>query len=579
MMRTPWILAVAVTGCSLIPGFAKPGTSSSGTSSKSGPSAAPSATDVAVAAGTPITAGGWCNGYKSEGDEHAKWIDDYIKSEGWSYRTRSYIAMAACDKPGDGARTKQIDGWRDQYMAKFALTENDFNAMAAVYVTRYKTADDEMKAFNAKVKKMSRLQRAPLEVLIDPDLCGELDDRRGDILVAADSVNATQLQGAAMVLECLPKELKESDPDGVACVPQLEHLDRAKFESEIASFSAFEKVTLREGYGEALRRAAEWKKHSDAMASTKEWKKVVIDAPAAGIAQWNAVYKKNKTVLDAAHDIEMKLLDDPDSVQGCSATMFTHFQKFFATNKPKDPNEAWSLLHNPIGTPLVYSLVGCQIVDGNLFGASMVKDVSWAQPERPSKKDDDKDQDDSKKKSANAQRLWVGPSTAGYWAAAEALGEVVSKQRNPRIVGLTGLPEIKQLGYDPDKVRISGGHYGTVKSIKKQADGLLVEFRHEKGVSFPEEECHYGHHIVGIDPHDGSFEYEYVCSRTGKTITPDLTEANVLVPTMFASGVQVGVTMMFYIDEANPKKRVGFPVELYADKKMTKLVGYMGTTF
>lgn len=582
--RSQLIGFVFLTGCSLV-GTAKShdprghGTSSSSSESSSADSEAGDDIHGQPAPEAAAAPGAWCKGYKSEGDSHAKWVDDYIKSEGWSARVRSYIAMSACDKPGDDARARKIAGWRDQYNATFGTTARDFNDMCTEYMIGAPAARDKEAAFTAKAKKMSRIQGAALRSILDPH-----NMSYGDLIVAGDRATPTQMERVAMVLQCIPERIAEGDAYGVRCIPDLEGLERKPFNEEIAAFDRFEKVMLREGFGTARVRVEQWKKISAERAGDKVWKAIVVDAPAAAMAKWDELYRKNQTVLDAAHDINAKLLDDPDSVKGCSTDMLASFKKFFAKNKPKDRDEAWSLLHNAVGAPLSIALRGCQAVDGNILAATSFETIIRYRPQGPSKgKGKDEPKDDSK----STGRLLIGPRTAGYWGAVDALGEAISNNKKlPFRTGQIGsLPDVGRVDYDPNKISFSTsptsrngrfGHYGTIKSTKPMKGGLLVEFKRERA-TFYEQECVSGSTPIGINS-DGSLDYGYYCKPSNRTYTEDVTEEKVWIPKQLTDGIKPGNTLVFYTDtKASPQ--VAFPIELYQDKKMKKLIGYMGTTF
>jgi hypothetical protein len=514
----------------------------------------------------------WCGSYAAKDDQKAKWVDGYIKSEGWSDRVRNYVALGACDKADDAARQAQVDGWRSQYMAHFGTTARDFSEMAALYMNKDEV-EKQRKAFCGTLRTGRGQPESVAKV--DQDIgavlhcgVGSVPDADAALVWWVDRPTSSEITRALYVNGVLERTLGSStrrrDGElyyGLLDSVDIKGLDRARLDAELnqARFTPFVRTTLRETHGRAKVLSKVYAEFLQSEgAKSADVKKIFADAPEAGAREWNALYQSHKEQFEAAFDLEEKFDVNPAAQKGCSVKLRGYLTAYLAEKKVTTAELAHAISTDPLGYQLMTNLAKCDAVEGNAMAAGFERSEVFGV--------------------GNGARLLRGPRIAAYYAAMDAYADAQSKQRpvpfgTPPSLGPSPRTRVDAIVAASDGKPASGGiRYGVVGKLTPSDASVLVTFAKNAQKVYDVQCVEDRSRIAGISS-DGKFEYSTYCKPLPTFKMVDRTEQPINVPKALAGSLTVGRTLEFVSDDATKQ---GFPARVFADKEKKVLVSYVG---
>jgi hypothetical protein len=502
-----------------------------------------------------------------------------IKSGGWYFESLVEVAQLVCldpKAPELQAQTAQIvQGW----MALTGVTREQAIAgiTARLDVAGWERKEQEACAAIATSSEAIGRQRE-LGVVVERALgCGSrtqpfwFDESNGPdehlIWYLDDSVEApSQIAVAYHVLNCLPKprttDVDDSDLGRYAsCGVDARRLDEKRLERELAAsgWNDYATITAREHHAHACRVARVWEANARAAAAKDPaYQQILFDAPEAGWAAWVAEIEANRAAWSAAIDYGTRFMaSEPKPVTGCHDTLRANVDAWIAAKHPKTMEEAKAALTRGMGYVLATHLAACLAAEGRAYGFRQLdKLVSKGLPAR-------------------------GPRHAAHYAALDAL--VAIRTDRPRFSMEPGnLPRrggSKMLGL---AAKMVGSKFnmtydewkGVVKTAKKKGDWVEIVFKPDRYVDTVWS-CKDTNRISGIDG-NGRFYYEQNCHSVGEKVV-DRAPEPVLVPVEDTAAIKPGVFVI--VNPDSPKfgePQRGAVLEVWADKKRERLIGYLG---
>ena len=307
--------------------------------------------------------------------------------------------------------------------------------------------------------------------------------------------------------------------------------------------------------------AAIQKKASDA-----DWKELLVTAPQRGIADWRTAAAAHKDALAHSDAFEHKLWGpSKKALAGCWEPLRKEFLDVARTLKHDNAAQFKEALSDPVASLLFRRLAACGAAD---------TDSQYAQVLVVQTKD---------------LRFERGPRYAAYYAALDALGKIL-EDRSKFPVALADFKRFQSgelykasfdMAYDGKKGHgktkgvgfVGDSGKGVVKSAKKTADGVQIDFVTEKHDEMGRE-CHDTNHLQTWRP-DGSPMWQQACRDTGM-ITVKTSPEPVTIPAEWADGIKVGNYLEFDSMIGKPPGRIALPKVVYADKSKKKLVNWYG---
>ena len=544
----------------------------------------PKVTEFAPPDGQPALAPfspSWCakvDASKGSGGQLERRLGS-IKSSGWYPEGLVEVAQLVCldpKAPDYQAQTAQIvQGW-------MALTGTSREQTIASITARLDTAawermETEACAALATSNELIGRDRE-LGVVTERALgCGSrtqpfwLDEsnppEKNLLWYLDDTVEApSQVVAAYWVLSCLPGTrtdgAEESDLGRYAsCGVDARRLDEPKLEAELAAagWNPYAAITARELHGHARRVARIWEAQARAWAAKEPaYQQLFFDAPEAGWNAWLAEIDAHRAAWTASIAYGTKLMaSSPKRITGCQAELRGHVDAWLKARAPATLDEARAALTTGMGYVFATHLAACLAAEDRAYGFRALNQiVSRGRPTR-------------------------GPRLAAHYAVIDALVAIradrprfaMEPQMLPRRGPGSLLAEAsKQV---TTKFNITTDQWkGTVKTAKKKGDMVEIVFKPD-----PYEEttwsCKDSNKIVGID-YNGRFSYEQNCHSTGTRIV-DRAPVPVLVPAEDAVALKPGVFAV--VNPDSPKfgePQRGAVLEVWADKKRARLVGYLG---
>jgi hypothetical protein len=338
-------------------------------------------------------------------------------------------------------------------------------------------------------------------------------------------------------------------------------LDAAKLASEVSGGNEYAKIIAGENLARARADFRMWDAAIKAQAAKDpDFKKVVVDAPAAGWAAWEALYKAEKAIFDEGAEFEKRALSPSlSAVKGCAQKLRPTLAKILKAKKVTDAKGAAEAVKgDPVAGPTFKRYALC---------AAMEKEAALAET-----------LDVALMKS----RPHRGPRVAAYFAAVEAAAAVVADRPKFAVK-----PAVLVSPFDdplPEATsRLATGKTpwfidddGVVASTKKVPGGVLVTFKKESYMR-QNWNCKNTGRILRINS-SGIVEYEHSCTPAGKSEVVT-TPRPIVVAEWLAAGIEPGRLVEhkgIRPGEGQGDQLGGLPVAVYDGKAQKKLIALWG---
>lgn len=288
-----------------------------------------------------------------------------------------------------------------------------------------------------------------------------------------------------------------------------------------------------------------------------DWKELLVDAPARGVAAWQKLADASGPALARSNEVE-KLLFGPSrkASKGCVEKLRGDLE---AVIKPlehqSDGAFKQALSAHPIASLLFTRFAACALVDDQAAWGGLL--------------------------SARAKelRLARGPRLAAYYAAFEAIGKITADRpkfpltaQNLWLMKHNPLLDAAGAGKTDDRF-ISDGK-GIVKTVKKAGDGVDVTFITEKHQEM-EWDCVSTGRISYLQT-DGHVVYEQKCKELGMKSYDD-TQKPVHIAAVHAAGIAPGAAVVFKATTGDA--RLAIPLTVWKDKAKKSVAAYYGLSF
>lgn len=588
------VAASALAGCQLISKLN--GGSSPAPSTNVQPTGGASAAEPAHVADRNAPVGDapdWCAGYESDTsaagvhkemgyDKEGTNVDRAIEGSydapdgatrpgDWD-RVGYKVAARACELPNDPMIRAQTAKWRKVYMTYWGLTARDFND----YMFAIKNGEEglDFESWCGTVKH----PKDDIEAGAANILC-----HKSQIESQLSGWNGGDLPNAPVVMSVanLPNDLDNKNRLGMeegsmAWLPNLRdlnNLDRARLETEIKSLSVGKRVRIREHFRIAQRLKTAFDHYLTTLGPAQ---KKLLDAGLAAEKAWMATYAANKPEIDLAVTTLANVAAGKD-VAGCGPKLRAAYAKALGGAQIASNKDLYVAINKPPLAALTRALSACLVAEGDVTaGLGMAAFVSRPPFEFT--------------QGVSAGRQAEGPREATMDGAVAAYATL---RPQPQLRfgdgwSLVGshepapirLPSGEAVMLTPETSMSNAGYgkgelYGTVQSIAKVGSFQRVTFKKEK-TQYNELNCTTTNQITGIDD-NGDFKYRSDC-RYGKLITLDITFAPITVRPEHMAGIAPGRTVTFalYSIEKDPASREAFPLVVYADKKRSKPMVFLG---
>ncbi len=349
------------------------------------------------------------------------------------------------------------------------------------------------------------------------------------------------------------------DLKGISEAAALKMLEQAPYKG-----NTYARVVLLESVADAQLATTKLEQEVAKRITDDAWKQLLVTAPRAAAEAYEKSAAPWKDQLARSVAFEKKFWGpSKKAMQGCWAPLKKDFIDVMKTMKHANANEAYESLNEPVPALLFQRLVACAAVDKDAAFAERLNGL------------------------AGKVRYSRGPRSAAYFAGLSALKEILDDRRNFPIElwkmskkqPKNHLLENLFRRYTKDsKLGVIGyggsDEHGTVKSVKKGDDGVVITFVTTK-TQIMTTSCEHTNRIVMFD-HDAKPIYYQKCKETGLatvTTNPD----PVVVDPELAEGIKPGMVVEMAV--GHPTNRYAFPITVYTDKKKTKLVSYYGFVF
>ena len=464
----------------------------------------------------------WCGDYQpSSSDSNKHWVKSYVEREGYgSYKTLNYLAKAACDKPGDAEREKEIAGYKQGFQAEFGATDADFVQAMALYIKEADALDavqkEQCAALPPAAEGMADEERALAQAQLYFFGCAR--EPGDDVFFWLDRAQPTEIQRLTLVDRCLTgRDPRTEQGDRVAntfalCLPDMRKVDRGKLEKELGGLklNAYGRVTAIMSFGSIKAKSAFLVAKWDGLAQKDEDWKRLLAAPDAGAKAWHQDFEAHKAAFAAVAQFEANAAKgSKKALTGCAAPLRKLFIDYLAGRKVKSIEEARSL--DAVAYPLAVALMRCDVAEGRFLAASTAHGLFFAN---------------------NATREQRGPRHAGYYATLAVLNEILADREKFPLDRLPYLPgtgrKVVEKAYSETFNQVSYDKAeGQIDKVKPGKETATVTFKTVKWKE-PTYKCKRTNRIARIDS-DGNIQYEENCKVTGHE-TKTSTESPVEVP-------------------------------------------------
>ncbi|MEM7135747.1 MAG: hypothetical protein AAF500_04160 [Myxococcota bacterium] len=350
------------------------------------------------------------------------------------------------------------------------------------------------------------------------------------------------------------------------CGPDVRALDVAKVNQETSGMPAPLQANARENVAAVKARFADLDRVARPKAdSDPDYKKLLYDAPQAGWDAWVAQYKKYKKAMDATYAFETDMFGPRvDTYKYCYKDLEPGVASFFKSSKFKNREQVVAAMKGPIGYTLMSSLGSCYAVTGPWDAGVALLNAT------------------------KESRVWRGPRAAAGYAMVDAASDIAANRPRfpldpkwfyPDLANYTvrearrgERSNVPNNGNFPD---VAEGVIRTAKTWSKQKDATKVEFKTETWME-KVVMCQDTNKIDRIE--NGKVFYRKKCQSKGnqkKQFTPKTT----LFWKWSTKGMKPNAFVVMEVppgSEYGDRMRWGYPVEVYANKKKTKLVSMYG---
>lgn len=257
-----------------------------------------------------------------------------------------------------------------------------------------------------------------------------------------------------------------------------------------------------------------------------DYREIFLEAPKRAFAEWEKIFAPWQAELDRSMAFERKLsLPSPKALAGCVPELQKDAHKLIKSYKSKDYNELLDkTAADPIASLLLSRLAICYAAENVKGGAGAFRDL------------------------VKQGRDLRGPRSFAYYTMVDAITETLKTRPRP-LVSLSSFPFesttlVNIYGLDftfsggMSRAPERSGDSGTVKAVKKTADGLEVVFKAQKE-KYPEYNCVSTNKPIRIAP-DGTIEYQQNCKPTGKMTSVDRTPQPFAVSPLLAAEIKPG---------------------------------------
>lgn len=350
------------------------------------------------------------------------------------------------------------------------------------------------------------------------------------------------------------------------CGQDVRALDLAKVNAETAEMPPPLQAAARENVAAAKARFADLEKVVRAKAdSDPDYKRLLFDAPKAGWDSWVAQYREYKKPMDDTYAFEAGLFGPRlDAITYCYKPLEAGVKEFFKKSKFKTRDQVVAAMKGPIGYTLMNALGACYAVVGPWDAGVAFLNAT------------------------NESRVWRGPRSAAGYAMTDAAAEIRANRPRFPIEPQWVYPDLQnpivREARRGERTKVpNGGNYpdlaeGVVKVAKKwpkQKDAMKVDFKTdswmEKVVM-----CRDTKQIDRIE--NGKVFYRKTCQSKGnqkKQFTPKST----LLWLWSTAGIKPNAFVVMEVppgSEYGGGLRWGYPIEVYTNKKKTKLISMYG---
>lgn len=160
----------------------------------------------------------------------------------------------------------------------------------------------------------------------------------------------------------------------IACGADARGLDRGKCEKAVAALKPglSQRVALGTTFGWAYESGHRMTVGYKAMAAKDpDFKKILFDAPEAGVKEWTKEYQTHKAAVEDAYDWEQKYADNlvrksqlKATVSKCAPPLRKSFVGYLESTKPKVTSDVIKAATGPVGYPILSALVAREFAIG-----------------------------------------------------------------------------------------------------------------------------------------------------------------------------------------------------------------------
>ena len=350
------------------------------------------------------------------------------------------------------------------------------------------------------------------------------------------------------------------------CGQDVRAVDLAKVNAETAKMPPPLQAAARENVAAVKARFGELEEVVRAKAnSDPDYKRLLFDAPKAGWDAWVAEYRKYKKPMDDTYAFEAGLFGPRlDAITYCYKALEAGVKDFFKKSKFKTRDQVVAAMKGPIGYTLMNALGACYAVVGPWDAGVALLNAT------------------------KESRVWRGPRAAAGYAMTDAVADIRANRprfpiepqwvypdlQNP-IVKEARLGERSQVPNGGNHPDMTEGVVKVAKKWAKQKDAMKIDFKTE---SWMEKVvmCRDTKQIDRIE--NGKVHYRKTCQSKGnqkKQFTPKST----LFWLWSTAGIKPNAFVVAEVppgSEYGNRLRWGFPIEVYTNKKKTKLVSMYG---
>jgi hypothetical protein len=511
---------------------------------------------------TPDWAPAWCGNYRGATGTGSWSVDDETEDEGyWADRPLRSLAQAQCEFRKGAEDTAKIRAVAAKYKAEFAaawgLSEAEFEPILALSLAQTYNNEAQGKACEqiAEPDEDAEAKVRDHQAAIGALACrSEANDDYDWFDASATSVVAAMRDCALAAAGIADSKSELKSPWNMArfaeCNTLAARLDKPAFLAEIAEaklppYARLMAIGQYQRTIDALARART--AYGELAKKSSEYQAVLFDVPAKGLADFTALYKAQRDVMDPI----ARLMKNPKSkaalaaFKDCGKTYYDVVTRRFAEAKPATVDAAVAVFDD-VGLGFATAgLAMCEKLHERPGLAGMFGSRVGALPE--------------------------GPRAAARWAAMQYLSEHADDFGDFSISGgmARSSLDVGGRGGAPDS--------GVVAKVSApDADGLVsVTFKTESWME-PVWKCRQTSKIDRLEWDGDKVKviYRENCVEAGKKKV-SRTPAPVKVDARFVGGLAAGR----FAEVDYWRDGTGAPIQVWDSKDRKKLLGYFGLTW